>query len=670
MCGIIGVVGRDDPATILLEGLKRLEYRGYDSAGIATHDGKQIVVKKAVGKLSALESVLATTPTPPSAMHGIGHTRWATHGAVALKNAHPIAANDKQGVRVVVVHNGIIENYRQLRAALSKQGAVFTSDTDSEVLAHLFVHALTDSQLAIAQTTQDMTEADARLLAATKQVTQQLEGAYAFVAMDREADGTLAIARQASPLTIGIDTTNSNHKTKPNKPAVYVGSDATALGAVTRQVIFLKDGDHGVITCNGFSNKNGIYLYDSHGKPASRESTIVAASPNLISKEGYQHFMEKEIHEQPDALIHTLAGLRPDSDKPGFAIDVGCDWKTLDGLALLAAGTSFHAALTARYWFEQLADLPVVAEIASEFRYRQPSLRHIGLAIGISQSGESLDTLMALRHAGGHAGGHAKNHTSKPKTKTAALVNVATSTMAREAEACVLTQAGAEIGVASTKSYMTQLAVLLAMAASAGHARGVIDKKRLTAIAHALFAVPRLIAQGMQVAEAIRPMVASLAQARSCLYLGRGALYPLALEGALKLKELSYIHAEGYAAGEMKHGPIALIEEGLPVVAVLAGDAQLPKAVSNLSEAKARGGEIFLLATESAAKYVADNEAGLATMTAVVADGADELGAEMAGLVAPMVLALPIQFLAYMVAVHKGTDVDQPRNLAKSVTVE
>lgn len=610
MCGIIGAIGYPHAADALLQGLRRLEYRGYDSAGIAVSTKTGFDVRRAVGKLNALAVVLSASPLKGST--GIGHTRWATHGGVRIENAHPILAQD----RVAVVHNGIIENHRKIRQDLEAKGCKFTSDTDTEVLAHLFVEAM------------DGTD---NLHDATAKVLDQIEGAYAFVVMTMDYPDQLAIARQASPLAVGL-----------TDEAIFVGSDAIAMGDVTQKIIFLKDGDYGTIS------NDQVHLSDSNGQTVNREVVVVAASPGLVSKEGYHHFMEKEIHEQPDAVLHTLSALS-DSDG-GFHLPQPIDFRKLTGIAYLAAGTSYHAGLVGRYWMEHLADLPVVTEIASEFRYRHPSLRQINLALGISQSGESLDTLMALRYM------------AEKGVDTAALVNVDTSTMARESGVQLMTRAGPEIGVASTKSYMAQLTVLLILAAVAGHQRGVIHDQRRQEIEGMLASLPRLLGETMACSDAIKPMVARLAKAKSCLYLGRGTLYPLALEGALKLKELSYIHAEGYAGGEMKHGPIALIEEGLPVVAILADDEHLGKMISNVVEAKARGADILLVATDSAARQAASESPELVETLVTVPD-CDPL-------LAPLLLSLPIQFLAYLTAVHKGTDVDQPRNLAKSVTVE
>ena len=604
MCGIVGAIGQPEAASILYQGLQRLEYRGYDSAGVCTFDQGMLNRRRAVGKLAELGKVLAEQPLSGSI--GIGHTRWATHGGVTLENAHPIMS----GEDIAVVHNGIIENYKSIKADLVAKGHQFTSETDTEVLSHLFKDAIaaTDS-----------------LMAATEKVLGIIEGAYAFAVISARYPDQIAIARNASPLAVGL-----------GEGANFIGSDAMAMGSMTRRIIFLKDGDYGVVS------ESEVTLKDETGASAQREVVMASASPGLVSKDGYQHYMEKEIHEQPEAVAHTLSEMTDAEGKLNFELGTP---DAMRGLMMLAAGTSHNAAMIGKYWIEMLADLPVVTEIASEFRYRNPSLRHLDMAMGISQSGESLDTLMALRYAAEH------------DVKTIGLVNVPESTIARETDLQLMTRAGPEIGVASTKSFTAQLTVLLALAAYLGQGRGVISAEKAEDIHHQLNAVPRLMGEAMKSFEDIRPFIASLSKAQSCLFLGRGALYPLALEGALKLKELSYIHAEGYASGEMKHGPIALIEEGLPVIAILADDEHLPKALSNLMEAKARGAQVLAIATEAAAQKIEDLD------HVVTVPDCDPL-------IAPIVLSIPTQILAYLTAVHKGTDVDQPRNLAKSVTVE
>ena len=604
MCGIVGAIGHHNASSALYEALQRLEYRGYDSAGIATWHQDALHRRRSVGKLRALGAVLQDNPLEGDC--GIGHTRWATHGHVSEENAHPIMS----GQDIAVVHNGIIENHKEIKQRLIENGHEFSSQTDTEVLSHLFKDAIasTDS-----------------FKAATAHVLDQIEGAYAFAVMSSQYPHQIAIARNASPLAVGL-----------GEDANYIGSDAMAMGSMTRRIIFLKDGDYGIIT------QDDVTLFDENHHQAQREVVLSSASPGLVSKDGYQHFMEKEIHEQPEAIAHSLSEML---DANGdLVVDLG-DAKAIKGLMILAAGTSHNAAMIGKYWLETLADLPVVTEIASEFRYRNPSVRHLDMAMGISQSGESLDTLMALRYAG------------EKGLKTLGLVNVPESTIARETDLQLFTRAGPEIGVASTKAFTAQLTVLLAMAAAFGRDRGVISKEQCDAIKDQLIRLPRLVGQAMSGFDKIKPFIAALSRARSCLFLGRGTLYPLALEGALKLKELSYIHAEGYASGEMKHGPIALIEEGLPVVALLADDNHLQKSMSNLMEAKSRGASVLGICTEKAARQLDDLD------DIITVPDCDPL-------IAPIVLSIPAQILAYMTAVHKGTDVDQPRNLAKSVTVE
>ena len=606
MCGIVGAVGHDRCGSVLLDALKRLEYRGYDSSGIVTlHDG-QIDLRRAVGKLVHLEADLAARSLDGNI--GIGHTRWATHGGVSEDNAHPhVAAN-----RVSIVHNGIIENYRAIRNRLEAAGHQFASETDSEVLAHLFVEAF---------------DAGFNTVMATQKILAEIEGAYAFAAISTDFPDQLIVARNASPLALGI-----------GDEACYIGSDATALAHLTHKIIYLKDHDFALIYADN------VEVYQSDGSPVSRETVIVAASPGIVDKGGYRHFMEKEINEQPDAIAHSLAAMTNSNGQLTATMQAE-DLRAINGIVLLAAGTSHYATQVARYWIETLAKVPVVCEVASEYRYRNPVTSAFSTALAISQSGESLDTLMAMRHA------------SSRGLHTICLVNVPGSTIARESDFMLPTRAGPEIGVASTKAFTAQLTVLLSFAVALGRAKGTIDKKRATQIHDQIQSLPGLVGRALTLFDSIRPIAHGLSQARSALYLGRGTLYPLALEGALKLKELSYIHAEGFASGEMKHGPIALIEDGLPIVSLLAADEILTKASSNLREAAARGGRIILITEERAASEV-DFADAVITVPNVET------------LVAPILLAVPTQILAYLTAVEKGTDVDQPRNLAKSVTVE
>ena len=606
MCGIVGVVGLEDCSETILDSLKRLEYRGYDSSGIVTHVEGGFVMNRAVGKLRNLSERMRDAPL--SGCSGLGHTRWATHGGVSERNAHPHVAGDK----VAIVHNGIIENHVSLRRDLEGKGHSFASETDSEVLAHLFLDAF-DSGLTPQQ--------------AGEHVLSRIEGTYALAAMHVDHPDMMIVARNASPLAIGL-----------GEDACFIGSDAMALSHLTRNVIYLKDNDFAVI------RPDGAEVFDADGTPVNREVVIVAASQGVVDKGGYRHFMEKEIHEQPDAIAHTLAAMTGPDGKLSTPLPRE-ELAAVDGIVMLAAGTSHYAAMVARYWIESLARVPVSCEIASEYRYRKPVTGAFSCAVAISQSGESLDTLMAMRHAG-EAG-----------LRTIGLVNVPGSTIAREADLVMPTRAGPEIGVASTKAFTAQLTALISFAVALAEARGEIDEARRDEIHAAIQRLPSMIGRTLGLFDEIRPLAHSLTAARSALYLGRDMLFPVALEGALKLKELSYIHAEGFASGEMKHGPIALIEEGLPVVALLAADEVMGKAASNLQEASARGGRIILITEERAASAVDFAE------TVITVPNVDPL-------LAPVLLTVPVQILAYLTAFEKGTDVDQPRNLAKSVTVE
>ena len=606
MCGIVGVVGLEDCSETILDSLKRLEYRGYDSSGIVTHVEGGFVMNRAVGKLRNLSERMRDAPL--SGCSGLGHTRWATHGGVSERNAHPHVAGDK----VAIVHNGIIENHVSLRRDLEGKGYSFASETDSEVLAHLFLDAF-DSGLNPQQ--------------AGEHVLSRIEGTYALAAMHVDHPDMMIVARNASPLAIGL-----------GEDACFIGSDAMALSHLTRNVIYLKDNDFAVI------RPDGAEVFDADGTPVNREVVIVAASQGVVDKGGYRHFMEKEIHEQPDAIAHTLAAMTGPDGKLSTPLPRE-ELAAVDGIVMLAAGTSHYAAMVARYWIESLARVPVSCEIASEYRYRKPVTGAFSCAVAISQSGESLDTLMAMRHAG-EAG-----------LRTIGLVNVPGSTIAREADLVMPTRAGPEIGVASTKAFTAQLTALISFAVALAEARGEIDEARRDEIHAAIQRLPSMIGRTLGLFDEIRPLAHSLTAARSALYLGRDVLFPVALEGALKLKELSYIHAEGFASGEMKHGPIALIEEGLPVVALLAADEVMGKVASNLQEASARGGRIILITEERAAKAVDFAE------TVITVPNVDPL-------LAPVLLTVPVQILAYLTAFEKGTDVDQPRNLAKSVTVE
>ena len=606
MCGIIGIVGLTPVAPRLVESLRRLEYRGYDSAGVAALDESGALDRRrAVGKIRALDEALAAEPL--SGVVGIGHTRWATHGAPTLKNAHPHRAG-----RVGVVHNGIIENFAPLKAELIAEGRAFESDTDTEVVAHLI-----DRELGTG----------AAPLAAFHAVLGRLEGAYALgVVIDGEAGGVMG-ARRGSPLVVGY-----------GDGEMFIGSDALAVGPFTQRVSYLAEGDSVRI------DHAGAIVFDAEGARVERPVVVVSASAALVEKGEYRHFMEKEIHEQPDAVQHTLSAyLDPVS---GRATAPGIDFANVPRLQIVACGTAYLAGLTAKYLFEKIAGLPVDVEIASEFRYRQPAVSPGTLALAISQSGETADTLAALRWC--KAEGLA----------TAVIVNAHHSSMAREADVMWPTHAGPEIGVASTKAFTAQLAALTALAVAAAYRRGRIDAAEEARLVRILMETPRLIAAALQHEEEVRALATDLSRARDVLYLGRGLLYPIALEGALKLKELSYIHAEGYAAGELKHGPIALVDEHMPVVVAAPSGELLEKTLSNLQEVAARGGSPIILITDAAGAASAH-----AATRVITTPACDEM-------IAPIVYAIPIQLLAYHTAVQKGTDVDQPRNLAKSVTVE
>jgi glutamine---fructose-6-phosphate transaminase (isomerizing) len=605
MCGIIGIVGDKPVSGRLIESLRRLEYRGYDSAGVAcvTPDG-HIERRRAEGKLGNLEAVLAAEPL--MATVGIGHTRWATHGAPILRNAHPHTAG-----RVTLVHNGIIENFAELKAELVAKGRVFESQTDTEVVAHLI-----DQNL----------EGGAAPLDALKAALDRLRGAYAIVLMiDGEPDLILG-ARHGPALVVGY-----------GQDEMFLGSDALAVGPFTNRISHLEDGDYVAI------DHKGARIFDASGALVERQIRTVPTAQALVEKGNYRHFMEKEIYDQPDATQHTLSTYV--DAVTGKVASPGLDFSKFERLQVVACGTASYAGMIARYQFERLARLSTDVEIASEFRYREPALVPGTLALAISQSGETADTLAALRWC------RARN------VATAALVNAHESTMAREAEFFLPTNAGPEIGVASTKAFTSQLAALTALAVAAARQRGHIDDAEEARLAGLLLGTPRLIAESLLVEDQVRAVAMEIAKARDVLYLGRGAMFPLALEGALKLKEISYIHAEGYAAGELKHGPIALVDEATPIIVIAPTDDLFEKTMSNMSEVVARGGRIVLF-TDAAGVAHAPPGAHV-----IVAPQCDPM-------IAPLVFAGPIQLLAYHVAVQKGADVDQPRNLAKSVTVE
>ena len=608
MCGIIGILGRAPVAEQLVDSLKRLEYRGYDSAGVATLEGEHLERRRAEGKLKNLEARLKESPLKGHT--GIGHTRWATHGKPTENNAHPHATDN-----VAVVHNGIIENFRELRQSLEKQGAKFASETDTEVVAHLV-----NACLIKGDSPQE----------AVKATLPQLRGAFALGFVFRGHGDLLIGARRGSPLAIGY-----------GKGEMYLGSDAIALAPFTDTISYLEDGDWAVLT------RETAVVYDEHNAAVNREVLKSGASSFLVDKANYRHFMAKEIHEQPEVVGHTLARyVDMATERVSLPLSLPFDFKNIQRISITACGTASYAGYISKYWFERLARVPVELDVASEFRYREPPLYKNDLAIFISQSGETADTLAALRYA------------KSQGLHTLSVVNVPTSTIARESETVLPTLAGPEIGVASTKAFTCQLMVLAALAIAAGKARGALSEADESKLVHGLVEIPRLMAAALATEPQIEKLARDLSKSTDVLYLGRGTSYPLALEGALKLKEISYIHAEGYAAGELKHGPIALIDEKMPVVVIAPYDQVFEKTVSNMQEVAARGGQIILMTDAKGAA-----EATIQSLVTIVLP-------DMGAMFAPLVYAVPVQLLAYHTAVVMGTDVDQPRNLAKSVTVE
>jgi len=607
MCGIVGILGKEDVSSTILESLRRLEYRGYDSAGIATIVGGEIERRRAEGKLTNLAKELKGNPLP--GIVGIGHTRWATHGAPTLDNAHPHATE-----QVAVVHNGIIENFRDLKNELTDSGHTFTSDTDTEVIAHLVTHFL---------------EKGLAPFEAFEKAVDRLEGAFGIAVVMRSEPDMLFAAREGSPLAIGF-----------GEGETYLGSDAFALAPMTNKVAYLEDGDRVMLT------RSEVTIVDENGDAVERPAQIVDLGAGLVDKGNHRHFMAKEIHEQPEVIGHTLGGFIYPQELRAAIPGLTLDFNGVSRVTMSACGTAFYAALVAKYWFEQIARLAVEVDVASELRYREAAMPEGGLAVFISQSGETADTLAALRYA------------KKQGQKVASIVNVPHSTIARESHGVLKTHAGPEIGVASTKAFICQLSVLGSMAIVAARQRGTIDQMREHELCQAMLEVPRHVSAMLHREEEIDAICHDLSKAQDILYLGRGLTYPIALEGALKLKEISYIHAEGYAAGEMKHGPIALVEDDVPVIVLAPSDHLFEKTVSNMQEVIARGGKVVLI---SDAKGIARASAG--TWAQIEVPEADPY-------VAPMLYTVPVQLLAYYTAVAKGTDVDQPRNLAKSVTVE
>lgn len=608
MCGIVGIIGNSPVAGRIVDSLKRLEYRGYDSAGVATLDNGHLLRQRAEGKLRNLEAKLDIKPLAGTI--GIGHTRWATHGRPNEANAHPHATE-----KLAVVHNGIIENFRDLRRELEREGVVFDSETDTEVVGRLVTHELGKGLDPVA---------------AVANVLPRLRGAFslAFLFIDRE--DLLIGARRGSPLAVGH-----------GEGEMFLGSDALALAPFTDIITYLEEGDVAVLT------RTSLRVIDEHGEDVDRTSQQIIAGAFLAEKGNYRHFMAKEIYEQPEVVARTAAscidmttGLTLVPANPAF------DWKELRRITITACGTAFYAGLVAKYWFERLARIPVEIDVASEFRYREAPLDENGLMIVVSQSGETADTLASLRYARQN-GQH-----------VLAVVNVPTSSIARESDAVSPTLAGPEIGVASTKAFTCQLTVLFTLALQAGRARGHLNAEREKELVAALVSIPGLMSEAMKLEPQIELLARELSKARDVLYLGRGASYPIALEGALKLKEISYIHAEGYAAGELKHGPIALIDESVPVIVVAPHDDVFEKTISNMQEAAARGGNIVLITNAKG-----QEEAGIDTLATLIMPEVDPM-------VAPILYTIPVQMLAYHTAVFMGKDVDQPRNLAKSVTVE
>ena len=605
MCGIVGVLGVRPAAPLLLDALGRLEYRGYDSAGIATLANGHIERRRAPGKLANLAAALAREPLPGTT--GVGHTRWATHGAPTLANAHPHGT-----ARVAVVHNGIIENHAELRAELERAGQAFETETDTEAVAQLVDLLLR----------QGMAPAEAAAAAFAR-----LQGAYALALVFAGHHGLMVGAQRGAPLAVGF-----------GEGEMFLGSDSLALAPLTQRIAFLRDGDWAVLS------RGGARFFDAGGAPVEREVRRTIHTGAAIGKDGFRHFMEKEQHEHPSAIGQVLQRMVDPASRAVAMPALPFDLAAIPRVTLSACGSAFYAALVARHWLEAEARLPADADVASELRYREPPLAPGGLGLFVSQSGETADTLAALRSLRG-AGQHVLS-----------VLNVAESTMARESDAVLETLAGPEVGVASTKAFTAQLATLACFAIAAGRARGSIGRAREAALVEALLDVPGRAAEAL--ALDLSAVAALVAQARDVLYLGRGACFPIAMEGALKLKEVSYIHAEGYAAGEMKHGPIALVDQAVPIVAIAPSGPLFEKVASNLQEAAARGGQLIVLS----------DAAGVARLRSIAA--ATVALPAVHPFVAPILYAIPVQMLAYQVALLKGTDVDQPRNLAKSVTVE
>ncbi len=607
MCGIVGIIGRRPVAPLIVDALKRLEYRGYDSAGVATLNDGVLDRRRAEGKLGNLEKKLGEDPL--EGRIGIGHTRWATHGVPNETNAHPHFAGD-----VSVVHNGIIENFAELRDELRAQGSEFHSQTDTEVVCHLIQRELENGKSEIE---------------AAHAAISRLQGAFALAIMFRTNDDLLIAARHGPPLAIGHGDGEA-----------YVGSDAIALAPFTNDITYLDDGDWAAI------HRDSFEIFDEAGNPVERSRQKSTTTAILVEKGNHRHFMEKEIHEQPEMISHTLSNYLDFSKYEARPLNAAIDFGTIDRLAISACGTAYYAGLIGKYWFERLARLPVDIDVASEFRYREMPLAKNGAALFISQSGETADTLASLRYCRSQG------------QIIGSIVNARESTIARESDVVFPIFAGPEIGVASTKAFTCQLAVLASLAIRAAAKRGTISPAQEKAFVRELSETARYTRMALKLENRIEEISRELAQVKDVLYLGRDTNYPLAMEGALKLKEISYIHAEGYAAGELKHGPIALIDDSIPVIVIAPHDRIFEKTVSNMQEVAARGGRIILITDEKGAAT-----ASMQTMETIIMPDVPEL-------IAPIVYAVPIQLLAYYTAVFMGTDVDQPRNLAKSVTVE
>jgi glucosamine--fructose-6-phosphate aminotransferase (isomerizing) len=605
MCGIVGVLGSHEVAPVILDALKRLEYRGYDSAGIATiHEGA-LERRRATGKLINLQDLLVREPL--RGFSGIGHTRWATHGAPSIENAHP----HRSGA-VAVVHNGIIENFRELRDELSRAGAKFTSETDTETIVQLANKYLTEGLSP---------------MEAARATLGRLEGAFALAFLFEGEEDLLIAARRGSPLVIGH-----------GDGEMYVGSDAIALAALTDQLTYLEEGDWAAVT------RSKVQVFDAGGSQIDRPIATIAVENATVDKSGHRHFMAKEMAEQP-SIIHKALDRYIDDAAGTLNLPNGATFHDICRVVMVACGTAFYACQVAKYWFERIARIPVEIDIASEFRYRDPVLEHDDLLIVVSQSGETADTLAALRHVAGQV------------RRTLAVVNVSTSSIAREANVVMPILAGPEIGVASTKAFTAQLLSLLLLAAKAGLDRGKLDTEGFKSLMSEIQAVPGLISQALDREQDCARVAEKLAESDDVLFLGRGAMFPMALEAALKLKEISYIHAEAYAAGELKHGPIALIDKTVPVVIFAPKDALFEKTISNMQEVMARHGQVILLTDADGARHAGD----VPQMIVLP---------KVPAMTAPLVYAIPAQMLAYHTALARGTDVDQPRNLAKSVTVE